>query len=111
MEHEYVERVVDLTDPSVNRINNMTVEEATRRVLRGTPEMVREIDGSFALIAREGKCVRLARSLDRPLRYFLAKRSEGPALIVSDRIDAIAQWLDSEGLGEQFHPAYTRICG
>lgn len=109
MKDQYLERVVDLTDPSVNRIYNMTVDEASRRVLRGTPEAVREIDGSFALIAREGKCVRLARSLDRPLRYFLAKRSEGPALIVSDRIDAIARWLDFEGLGGQFHPAYTRM--
>lgn len=109
MENQYLERVVDLTDLSLNRIFNMTVEEASRRVLHGTPEMVREIDGSFALIAREGKRVCLARSLDRPLRYFLAKRSEGPALIVADRIDVIARWLDAEGLGGQFHPAYTRM--
>ena len=34
-----------------------------------------------------------ARSLDRPMRYFLAKRAEGPALIVADRIDAIFNQL------------------
>ena len=46
-------------------------------MLSGTPGSVRDIEGSFALVAREGKRVRLARSLDRPVRYFLAKREEG----------------------------------
>src|SRR5438270_13307741 len=89
----YVERFVDLLDPSLNEIHNMTIEEARQRVLSGDPAAVRAIDGSFALIAREGKTVRLARSMDRPMRYFLAKRSEGPALIVADRIDAIFHQL------------------
>jgi asparagine synthase (glutamine-hydrolysing) len=87
----------------------MTVEEARDRVLNGAAEAVREINGSFALVARSGKTVRMARSLDRPLRYFLAKRSEGPALVIADRIDAIQQWLAKEGLAEQFHPSYTRM--
>ncbi len=107
--HDYIERFVDLTDPATNRLHNMTVEEARERILHGTPESVREIDGSFAIAAREGKRVRLARSLDRPLRYFLAKRTEGPALVVADRIDAIYQFLKSEGLDRQFHPSYTRM--
>ena len=55
----YVERVVDLTDPAHNRIGNMTVEEARRRVLSGRPEAVREVEGSFAPLARDGKTVRL----------------------------------------------------
>jgi asparagine synthase (glutamine-hydrolysing) len=104
-----IERVVDLVDPDVNRIHNMSVEEARARVARGSPDGVREIDGSFALVAREGEAVRLARSLDRPLRYFLAKRSEGPALVASDRIDAIHEFLRGEGLAGQFHPSYTRM--
>jgi len=107
--HQYLERVVDLTDPALNQIHNFSVEEARERVLSGTPEQVRAIDGSFALVARKGKLVRLARSLDRPMRYFLAKRHEGPALIVADRVDVIHQWLKSEGFGEQFHPSYTRM--
>lgn len=107
--NEYIERVVDLTDPSNTWIHNMDLEEARRRVLSGTPEEVRAIDGSFALVAREGKKVRLARSLDRPLRYFLAKRQEGPALIVAERIDEIQGWLAREGFGGQFHPSYTRM--
>lgn len=107
--NDYIERVVDLLDPSLNQINNMTSEEARRRVLSGNPEAVREIDGSFALLARDGKTVRLARSMDRPMRYFLAKRAEGPALIVADRIDAIFNQLKAEGLAGQFHPSYTRM--
>ncbi len=105
----YVERVVDLLDPAANRILNLTVEEARARVLSGDAAQVAEIDGSFALLARDGKTVRMARSLDRPMRYFLAKRAEGPALIVSDRMDAIHEQLKKEGLADQFHPSYTRM--
>src|SRR6059036_2614156 len=108
MDH-YVEQLVDLTDPAGNQVFNMSVGEARERILRGPPESVREIGGSFALVARSGKTVRLTRSLDRPLRYFLAKRAEEPALIVADRIDKIHAWLMSEGLGDQFHPSYTRM--
>ncbi len=107
--HQYLEQVVDLLDPSVNRILNMSTAEARARLLHGPPEGVRDIDGSFALVAREGKRVRLARSLDRPMRYFLAKRQAGPALIVADRIDAIHAWLKGEGYEGQFHPSYTRM--
>src|SRR6188768_173818 len=106
---QHVERVVDLLDPGLNVIYNMPVEEARRRVLCGGPSDVRAIDGSFALVARDGITVRLARSLDRPMRYFLAKRQEGPALIVADRIDAIHDQLKREGLADQFHPSYTRM--
>lgn len=105
----YVERVVDLLDPATNRILNLTLDEARQRVLSGRPEAVAEIEGSFALLARDGKTVRMARSIDRPMRYFLAKRAEGPALIVADRIDRIHQQLVQEGLADQFHPSYTRM--
>ena len=108
MDHT-IERVVDLLDPSLNRIYNMAVDEARQRVLSGKPEAVRDIDGSFALLAREGKTIRMARSLDRPMRYFLAKRHEGPALIVADRIDTIYNQLKAEALDSQFHPSYTRM--
>lgn len=106
---DYIEKLVDLIDPATNRLYNLSVEEARARILNGTPESVLEIDGSFALVAREGKRVRLARSMDRPMRYFLAKRREGPALIVADRIDAIYEQLKREGLQRQFHPSYTRM--
>ena len=107
--HHYVEDVIDLIDPALNQISNMTVDQARARILNGTPAEVREIDGSFALLARNGKTVRLARSMDRPMRYFLAKRHEGPALVVSDRIDRICNWLKTKGFENQFHPSYTRM--
>lgn len=107
--NHYVERVVDLTEPEANQIFNITVEEARARLHSGNPDAVRSIHGSFALIARDGKTVRMARSLDRPMRYFLAKRQEGPVLIVAPRIDAIFDWLKSEGLEGQFHPSYSRM--
>lgn len=106
---DYIERLVDLIDPTTNRLHNLTIEQARERILNGSPESVLEIDGSFAIVAREGKRVRMARSLDRPMRYFLAKRKEGPALIVAERIDSIFKQLQAEGLERQFHPSYTRM--
>lgn len=107
--YEQIERVVDLTDPTLNRLYDMSVDEARAIVLDGAAESLNRIRGSFALLARRGRTVRMARSLDRPMRYFLAKRKEGPALVVSDRIDSICEWLRSEGLGDQFRPSYTRM--
>jgi asparagine synthase (glutamine-hydrolysing) len=104
-----ISRVVDLLDPALNRLSNMTVDDARARVLSGDPAAVRAIDGSFAVVAHEGRTVRLARSLDRPMRYFLAKRHEGPALYVADRIDRLHQALQDDGLAGQFHPSYTRM--
>jgi asparagine synthase (glutamine-hydrolysing) len=105
---QYVERVVDLTEPEANQIYNLTLE-AARELLLNHPESAQTIQGSFAIVARAGKTVKMARSLDRPLRYFLAKRAAGPVLVVAHRIDAIFQWLQSEGLEGQFHPSYTRM--
>jgi len=104
-----VECVVDLTDPSAQVIYNMTVEEARRRIASGAPHAVREIEGSFALLGTRDRTVYLARSLDRPLRYFVAKRGAGPCLVAAERIDRIAQFLHQEGLADQFHPSYTRM--
>jgi asparagine synthase (glutamine-hydrolysing) len=104
-----ISRVVDLLDPDLNRIGNMDVEEARQRVCSGDETAVRAIDGSFALVAVDGVTVRIARSMDRPVRYFLAKRREGPALFVADRMDTLRRALEREGLGDQFHPSYTRM--
>jgi asparagine synthase (glutamine-hydrolysing) len=104
-----VDRVNVLLDPRLNQLHNVDVEEARRRVLRGDPASVRAIDGSFALVTVDGITVRMARSLDRPMRYFLAKRTEGPALFVADRIDTLRHALEEAGLGNQFHPSYTRM--
>jgi asparagine synthase (glutamine-hydrolysing) len=104
-----IERLVDLTDPAANLVLNMTGEEAVARLASGSPEQVRQIDGQFALVHRSGKIIRLARSLGRPLRYFIAKRAAGPSLIVADRMEQIVEYLTREGLVDQFHPSYTRM--
>jgi asparagine synthase (glutamine-hydrolysing) len=109
MEDHSIEEVIDLTDPARNRIHNFSVERAREIVAEGDPARIAGIDGSFALTGRNGRTVRLARSMDRPLRYFLAKRSDGPQLVVADRIDTIHAYLASEGLAGQFHPSYTRM--
>jgi asparagine synthase (glutamine-hydrolysing) len=107
--HSYIERVIDLLDPATNQLYNTTVETARELLLKNPVEAARHLHGSFALTARQGQTVTMARSLDRPMRYFLAKQQAGPILIVADRIDAIYNWLKSEGLEQQFHPSYTRM--
>ncbi len=104
-----VHRVVNLIPDSDQSILNMTVADARDRILSDDPASVLGIHGAFALVARDGERVRFARSLNRPLRYFLAKEAAGPLLVVSDRIDAIHQFLVGEGYASQFHPTYTRM--
>ena len=105
----YVERMIDLTDADANIILNMTHEEAAEIVGSGDADRVGDIDGQFALVQKRGKVVRMARSLGRPLRYFLAKQAAGPCLIIAERIDELKAFLDREGLADQFHPSYTRM--
>lgn len=109
MNTEYVANVVDLTDPDKNTIYNMSVEEARKIIDTGDPEKIRTIDGQFALVAAEGKVVKIARSIGRPIRYFIAKLSKGPCLVLADRIDTIFKYLQAKGLDDQFHPSYTRM--
>ncbi len=109
MNQEYVNRVVDLTDPGKDVIYNMSRDEAVELVRSGDVAAVRRIDGQFALVAVEGKTIRMARSIGRPLRFFIAKLKEGPCLVLAERIDTIHQYLVREGLDGQFHPSYTRM--
>lgn len=109
MESHYVERVVDLTHPEKNIIYNMTHAEAVNLLKSGDVDAVRKIDGQFALISVEGKTIRMARSIGRPLRYFIAKKAAGPSLVIAERIDTIFDFLKQEGLDDQFHPSYTRM--
>jgi len=109
MNHQYVERVIDLTRPEKNIIYNMSHDEAVAILKTGDTDKVRTIDGNFALISVDGKTIRMARSIGRPLRYFIAKKAAGPNLVVAERIDEIFNYLASEGLEDQFHPSYTRM--
>jgi asparagine synthase (glutamine-hydrolysing) len=104
-----IARVINLIPPDSQHLWSLSEHEAQRRLLATDPNAVLEIDGSFALVAQHGERVMLARSLDRPLRYFLAKAADGPVLIVADRIDEIAAELARRGWANQFHPSYTRM--
>ena len=107
--HRYVERLVDLIDPTANVLLNMTNDEAAEAVASGDASRVGQIDGQFAIVQKRGNIVRMARSIGRPMRYFLAKRTEGPCLVVAERIEELQQALADEGLADQFHPSYTRM--
>ncbi len=109
VETAVLHEVFDLTDPDSNSIFGMSLAEARARVESGDSQRVREIDGHFALVARQGVHVRMARSLQVPMRYFIVKQAAGPALLVTHRIDTIKQWLDEHGFQDQFHPSYTRM--
>jgi asparagine synthase (glutamine-hydrolysing) len=109
MNNRYVNNVTDLTNPEKNVIYNMTHEEAVNIVRSGNADAVRTIDGQFSLVSVEGKTIRMARSIGRPIRYFIAKRPAGPELVIAERIDVIFNYLKEEGLDHQFHPSYTRM--
>jgi len=109
MNNQYISKVVDLTNPEKNVIYNMSHEEAVKIVRSGDCEAVRRIDGQFSLVSVDGRTIRMARSIGRPIRYFIAKRPDGPNLIVAERIDVIFEYLKKEGLADQFHPSYTRM--
>jgi asparagine synthase (glutamine-hydrolysing) len=104
-----ISRVINLIRDDSQRLWGVDESEARRTLLASDMDAVLHIDGSFALVAQEGERVVLARSLDRPLRYFLAKAVDGPVLIVAERIDEIAAELARHGWSDQFHPSYSRM--
>ena len=104
-----VSRVINLIAPESQRLWAVDESEARYRLLASDMGAVLDIDGSFAIVAQDGERVVLARSLDRPMRYFLAKSVDGPVLIVAERIDEIAAELERRGWGDQFHPSYSRM--
>lgn len=104
-----VTRVINLISRETQRFWSGTEADAVRQLLADDAGAMLEIQGSFAIVAQDGERVLLARSLDRPMRYFLAKAADGPVLIVAERIDAIAAELARLGWADQFHPSYTRM--
>ncbi|MDG2129194.1 MAG: asparagine synthase-related protein [Fuerstiella sp.] len=108
-DHKYIERFVNLLDADANTLFNSTVDDAIEVLGSGDAQKLRQIAGQFALVHRNGHIIRMARSIGRPLRYFLAKQVDGPCLVVAERMDEIVQWLKAEGLDDQFHPSYTRM--
>ena len=81
-----IHRVVNLIDDAAQGILNMNVDVARTRLLDERVDALLSVRGSFALAARNGDTVLMARSLDRPMRYFLAKEVEGPMLVIARRV-------------------------
>jgi len=106
---QYVERFVSLLPEQGNTFIKGTEDAAIACLASGDVNGLRAVDGQFAIVHRQGQIIRMARTIGRPLRYFLAKQTAGPCLVVAERIDQIARWLKGEGLSDQFHPAYTRM--
>jgi asparagine synthase (glutamine-hydrolysing) len=102
-------KLVDLSDPSSDLILDGDRGDLEAALAAGDVDALSRIGGSFAAVAQEGVTIRLARTIGRPLRYFVAKRSSGPYLVVADRIDAIARYCAEQEIGWQFHPSYTRL--
>ena len=109
MENLYLTNVADLTNPEKNVIYNMTYDEAVKVLKTGDVNAVRKIDGQFCLVSVDGKTIRMARSIGRPMRYFIAKQASGPMLVIAERIDVIYDFLKTKGYEDQFHPSYTRM--
>ena len=107
--NKYIAQVINLISDDSQHLWSGDLATARRAVLDADPAAVLAINGSFALVAQDGERVVLARSLERPLRYFLAKATEGPVLVVAERIDEIRAELERRGWNDQFHPSYTRM--
>ncbi len=108
--HKPIAEVINLVPEHSQQLRGASLEQARAHMLHSDSSAFGEaVAGSYALIARDGERVVLARSLDRPLRYFLAKAVDGPMLLVAERIAQIRDWLFANGMRAQFHPTYTRM--
>src|SRR5262245_8725329 len=104
-----VERLVDRVGPREAGLTGAEMVEVAEAVHRGDPARLAATDGHFAVVAREGQTIRLARTIGLPLRYFVAKMLHGPFLIAADRIDRLYVYCCEQKSGWQFEPLYTRM--
>ena len=106
---EGVDRLIDLVGPRSAALIGASEADVVAAVGRCDANALRSTDGHFAVTARDGKTVRLARTIGIPLRYFVAKMYHGPFLVVAERMDQIFAWCRDERIAWQFDPAYTRM--
>lgn len=106
---EGMERLVDLVGPQETALVGASLSDVEDALGRGDVGRLEATEGHFAATIRDGRTVRMARTIGRPLRYFVAKRYHGPYLVVSDRIDGLYEYCCREGIGWQFDPQYTRM--
>jgi asparagine synthase (glutamine-hydrolysing) len=106
---EGVDRLIDLSGVRTSALTGARADEVSSAVARGDVARLAATDGHFAAVGREGKTVRLARTIGQPLRYFVAKMYHCPFLIVADRMDRMFDWCQEQRIGWQFDPVYTRM--
>src|SRR5262245_37438478 len=106
---EGVDRLIDLTGPRSTALSGASEDDVMAAVGRCDAAALRATDGHFAVTARDGKTVRLARTIGIPLRYFVAKMYHGPFLVVAQRMDQIFAWCREQRIAWQFDPAYSRM--
>jgi len=106
---EGIDRTIDLVGVRSSGLTGARDEDLAGAVRRCDASALAATDGHFAAIGRDGRTVRLARTIGIPLRFFVAKMYHGPFLVVADRIDRIFDWCQSQRIGWQFDPIYTRM--
>lgn len=106
---EGVDRIVDLVGPRAAGLAGADTNAVADAVQRCDTAALAATDGHFAVMSREDRTVRLARTIGMPLRYFVAKMYHGPFLVVADRMDRLFAWCQAQRIGWQFDPAYTRM--
>jgi asparagine synthase (glutamine-hydrolysing) len=106
---EGVDRVVDLVGPRASGLSGARLDDVVHAVQGGDLARLAATDGHFAVMARDGRTVRLARTIGIPLRYFVAKMYHGPFLLVSDRMERLFAWCREQRIAWQFDPDYTRM--
>ena len=106
---EGVDRLIDLAGARTVALSGASEDDVIAAVGRCDGAALRATDGHFAVTARDGKTVRLARTIGLPLRYFVAKMYHGPFLVVAERMDQIFAWCGEQRIAWQFDPAYTRM--
>jgi asparagine synthase (glutamine-hydrolysing) len=106
---EGVDRLVDLVDTRSAGLAGASEAQIADWLAACDLPALSATDGHFAAIGRDGRTVRLARTIGIPLRYFVAKMYHGPFLVVADRMDRIFEWCREHRIAWQFEPAYTRM--
>ena len=106
---EGVERLAHLGNTQSIALTGATIPQLNEAVNRCDIATLAQTDGHFAAVEREGKTVRMARTMGIPLRYFVAKMYHGPYLVVGERMEQLFDWCQEQRIGWQFDPAYTRM--
>ena len=106
---EGVDRLVDLVGTRSAGLTGAPDAQIAEWTARCDAESLARTDGHFAAVGRDGRTVRLARTIGIPLRYFVAKMYHGPFLVVAHRMDQIFSWCQEQRIAWQFEPAYTRM--